>query len=86
MNPPSDRDADLDLETLKRLLLTPALRTLHVCNLYFRHGLTAREIAAKVGLSEGAVRQVILRARRKLAAGSHSTPSYRFDVFPQNHC
>ena len=86
MKPPSDRDEDFDYETLQRLLLTSAVRTLRTCNLYFRQGRSAGEIAAKMGMSEGAVRQVIRRVRRKLAAVSPSTPLYRFDVFPQNHC
>jgi len=66
MKPSSDRDADLDYETLKRVLLTPAARTLHICTLYFREGRSAAEIAAAMGMSEGAVRQTIRRARRKL--------------------
>lgn len=86
MKPPYDRDADIDYETLKRILVTSAARTLHICNLYFRQGSSAGEIAAEMGMSEGAVRQVIRRVRRKLAAFSPSTPSYRFDVFPKNHC
>jgi hypothetical protein len=35
VNPPSDRDAGFDYETLKRVLLTPAVRTLRICTLYF---------------------------------------------------
>ena len=66
MKPPSDRDADLDYETLRRVLLTPAVRTLHICTLYFREGRSAAEIAAAMAMSEAAVRKVIQRARRKL--------------------
>ena len=66
MEPPSDRDTDFDYETLKRMLLTPAVKTLHICTLYFRQGRNAREIAAAMGMSEGAVRQTIRRARSKL--------------------
>jgi DNA-directed RNA polymerase specialized sigma24 family protein len=84
MNPPSDRDADVDLETLKRLLLTPAVRTLRICNLYFRQGCAAREIAARTGTTEAAVRKVIQRARRKLAGASNGTLSSRFDVLAQH--
>jgi DNA-directed RNA polymerase specialized sigma24 family protein len=70
VKPPSDRDADLDYETLKRVLLTPAMRMLDICNLYFRQGLSAREIATRAGMTESAVRKVIQRARRKLAVVS----------------
>jgi len=77
---PSDRDADLDYETLKRVLLTPAVRTLRVCNLYFREGRSAAEIGATVGMSESAVRSVIKHARRKLAASRNGAKMPRFDV------
>ncbi len=63
----SDRDATLDVVTLKRLLLSSAVRTLHICRLYFHEGRSAREIADSTGLTEAAVRKVIQRARRKLA-------------------
>jgi DNA-directed RNA polymerase specialized sigma24 family protein len=84
MNPPSDRDAEFDYETLKRVLLTSAVRILDICNLYFRHGLSAREIAARTGTTEAAVRKVIQRARRKLAGASNGTLSSRFDVLAQH--
>lgn len=58
----SDRDADLDYETLKRLLLTPAVRNLHICNLYFLEGRSAAEIARAKKMTESAVRAVIHRA------------------------
>ena len=79
MTPPSDRDTDFDYETLKRMLLTTAVKTLHICNLYFRQGRNAREIAAAMGMSESAVRAVIKRARRKLAAFRNGALSPRFD-------
>jgi DNA-directed RNA polymerase specialized sigma24 family protein len=66
VKPPRDRDADLDLETLKRALVAPAARVLDVCVLYFRKGRSAREIAAKMAMQEKAVRSVIHRARRKV--------------------
>ncbi len=79
MKPPADRDADLDYETLKRVLLTSAVRTLQICTLYFREGRSGAEIAAAMGMTEGAVRAVIKRARRKLAAFRNGVLSPRFD-------
>ena len=64
----SDRDADVDYELLKRMLLRPAVRILRIADLYFRQGMGAREIATRTGTTEAAVRKVVQRVRRKLSA------------------
>jgi DNA-directed RNA polymerase specialized sigma24 family protein len=73
------RDAARDLETLKVLLLTPALRTLHMCNRYVADGWSARRIAEEMHTTEAAVRKAVGRALKKLAA-LNGTKLSRFDV------
>jgi len=46
---------------LMQKVLAPALRRLRVCHLYFRCGWNAREISEEMGLSVGAVQQIIHR-------------------------
>jgi len=56
-----------DDEEMKRRLVGPAVRVWHACNLYWRLGLTAREVAGELRTSEGAVRQIIHRVTRMAA-------------------
>jgi DNA-directed RNA polymerase specialized sigma24 family protein len=58
---------DADYEALKRLLLTPVVRTLRIMNMR-RQGRSAKEIATIMRMSETAVRGVIKRAKQKLGA------------------
>jgi DNA-directed RNA polymerase specialized sigma24 family protein len=73
-----DRDATFDIEVLKRVLLRPVARVIDICHMYGQ-GRSAKEIAEVMGMSESAVRAVIKRARRKLAAFRNGALSPRFD-------
>jgi len=60
----SDRDADYEI--LKRVLLTPIVRTLRIMKMH-RQGRYAKEIAGIVGGSEASIRKAIQRTKRKLS-------------------
>jgi DNA-directed RNA polymerase specialized sigma24 family protein len=78
--PPYDRDAARDLEQLRILVLTPGLRTWHMCRRYLEEGWSAGRIAEEMGMTEAAVRKVVGRSLKKLDA-LNGTKVSRFELF-----